>query len=74
MSILQEKVLLRRREVVEALGISDEEMTKLTRAGVIKTVYLRRQGSGVRKQEAEGRAFYSSRQIVKMLEKKGVDL
>lgn len=57
------KALLRRREVMDWLGLADHEMSALVKDGVIKPKYFR-QGA---------RAFFVKREIEKtMLESEGV--
>lgn len=60
-------ILMRRREVMEILGISDWEMRKLVKAEVIRPIHLEEKRRG----RPSGRAFYLRRQIEELATNNG---
>lgn len=51
-----DRMLWRRRDVMEFLGVSDQVMTQLVSAGTLNPVYLRE----------GGRAFYCRNEVVRL--------
>lgn len=67
-NVVPNKALLRRRDVLETLGVSSKTLARMVKNGVVKPVYLEHDEKG----EALGRAYYTRDSIVAFLEGVGV--
>jgi hypothetical protein len=66
--VLRKKLFLRRGEIRDDLGITDEQMTKLVRGNVLKPVYL---CDAARPEKCKGKgkahAYFVRQQVVQAL-------